>query len=134
MLFGLETNVTDPVIYVDEILLDEYLNHGSNENTSIYSSVIVNTSTSNSGLNVEILTPDNITEVSASAYQNDAITASAINANIKVASVQPVTGEGVLGGVYEIFNQAGYNLEVADTQAGENLIQIEQILFEETSI
>lgn len=133
-LFGLEETVANSVISIDGILLNEYLNDGSNENTNIYSSVLVNTSSSSSGLNVEILTPENITEVSASAYQNAAITAGATNADIKIASVQPVTGEGALGEVYEIFKQAGYNLEASDIQAGENLIEIEQILKEETNM
>src|SRR5699024_6256834 len=82
----------------------------------------------------EILTPENITVVSESAYQNAAITAGATNADIKIASVIAVTGEGALGGVYEIFDQAGYSLEAEDIQTAENLIQIEEVLLSETNM
>ncbi|MGO3201319.1 MAG: DUF1002 domain-containing protein [Ruoffia tabacinasalis] len=86
------------------------------------------------GVNVEILTPENITVVSESAYQNAAITAGATNADIKIASVIAVTGEGALGGVYEIFDQAGYSLDAEDIQTAENLIQIEEVLLSETNM
>lgn len=133
-LFGANQAATDSALYIDGLTLNEYLNDGSNESTDIFSSVIVNTDGVDGGVNVEVLTPDNILNVSASAYQNAAITAGATNADIKIASVEPVTGEGALGGVYEIFNQAGFGLEAVDIQTAENLIEIEQILKDETNM
>lgn len=44
-------------------------------------------------------------------YQNAAIAAGATNADIQIASVVPVTGEGALAGVYEIFSQSGMSLD-----------------------
>ncbi|MGX7092371.1 DUF1002 domain-containing protein [Hutsoniella sourekii] len=130
-IFGVEG---DSGILVDGKTLNKYLNDGSDENTSVFSSVLVNVSDDLNGVSVEILTPENITEVSASAYENAAITAGAIKAQIKIASVEPVTGEGALGGVYEIFTQAGYNLNSDDIQTAENLIAIEQSLLKETNM
>lgn len=133
-LFGVENNTDTSIYYIDGVILNEYLNDGSDANTGVYSSVIVNAEKSYEGVNVEILTPENITEVSATTYQNAAIMAGATNAEIKIAAVQPVTGEGALAGVYEVFSQAGYALRASDIQAAENLIQIEQILRDETNM
>ena len=133
-LFGMESNDQSNLIKIDGVTLNELISDGSNESTDVYSSVMVDMPESGSGVNVEILTPENITVVSESAYQNAAITAGATNADIKIASVIAVTGEGALGGVYEIFDQAGYSLEAEDIQTAENLIQIEEVLLSETNM
>ncbi len=133
-LFGMESNDQSNLIKIDGVTLNELISDGSNESTDVYSSVLVDMPESGSGVNVEILTPENITVVSESAYQNAAITAGATNADIKIASVIAVTGEGALGGVYEIFDQAGYSLDAEDIQTAENLIQIEEVLLSETNM
>ncbi|MBA5729587.1 DUF1002 domain-containing protein [Aerococcaceae bacterium INB8] len=133
-LFGMESNDQSNLIKIDGVTLNELISDGSNESTDVYSSVMVDMPESGSGVNVEILTPENITVVSESAYQNAAITAGATNADIKIASVIAVTGEGALGGVYEIFDQAGYRLDAEDIQTAENLIQIEEVLLSETNM
>lgn len=133
-LFGMESNDQSNLIKIDGVTLNELISDGSNESTDVYSSVMVDMPESGSGVNVEILTPENITVVSESAYQNAAITAGATNADIKIASVIAVTGEGALGGVYEIFDQAGYSLDAEDIQTAENLIQIEEVLLSETNM
>ena len=133
-LFGMESNDQSNLIKIDGVTLNELISDGSNESTDVYSSVMVDMPESGSGVNVEILTPENITVVSESTYQNAAITAGATNADIKIASVIAVTGEGALGGVYEIFDQAGYSLEAEDIQTAENLIQIEEVLLSETNM
>lgn len=43
---------------------------------------------------MKIDTPDNITKVTSEQYQNAAITAGIKNAEIHIASVDQVTGEG----------------------------------------
>lgn len=133
-LFGVDEYAENTIYFVDGIILNEYLNDGSNESTGVYSSVLVNVDDSTQGLSIEILTPENITQVSETAYQNAAITAGATNAEIKIAAVQPVTGEGALAGVYEVFSEAGYALQASDIQTAENLIEIEQLLLEETNM
>ena len=133
-LFEVESNDQSNLIKIDGVTLNELISDGSNESTDVYSSVMVDMPESGSGVNVEILTPENITVVSESAYQNAAITAGATNADIKIASVIAVTGEGALGGVYEIFDQAGYSLDAEDIQTAENLIQIEEVLLSETNM
>ena len=65
----------------------------------------------NSGVNVEILTPENITTITEQQYTNAAITAGVEDVNIEVASIRPVTGESALTGVYKALDVNGEELD-----------------------
>lgn len=65
---------------------------------------------------MKIDTPDNITKVTSEQYQNAAITAGIKNAEIHIASVDQVTGEGALAGIYKAYEEKGNNLNVEDIQ------------------
>ena len=49
-------------------------------------------------------------------YQNAAITAGIKNAEIHIASVDQVTGEGALAGIYKAYEEKGNNLNAEDIQ------------------
>ena len=49
-------------------------------------------------------------------YQNAAITGGIKNAEIHIASVEPVTGEGALAGIYKAYEEKGNNLNTEDIQ------------------
>ena len=66
-LFGMESNDQSNLIKIDGVTLNELISDGSNESTDVYSSVMVDMPESGSGVNVEILTPENITVVSESS-------------------------------------------------------------------
>lgn len=68
------------------------------------------------GIDVDITTPDNITQVSKESYINASITSGIKDANIKIASVEPVTGEGALTGIYEALEQQGFEVNESDAQ------------------
>lgn len=68
------------------------------------------------GLDVDIVTPDNITDVSKADYINASITSGIKDAHIKIASVEPVTGEGALTGIYEGLEREGYKVDDMDAQ------------------
>lgn len=68
------------------------------------------------GVDVDIVTPDNITQVSKESYINASITSGIKNADIKIASVEPVTGEGALTGIYEALEQQGFDVDESDAQ------------------
>ncbi|XJS11017.1 DUF1002 domain-containing protein [Aerococcaceae bacterium WGS1372] len=121
-------------ITIDGSILNNYLKDGSNETTNVYSSAKVEFKNHGYGVQVNILTPENIKSVSSSMYQNAAIAAGATNADIQIASIVPVTGEGALAGVYEIFSQSGMSLGSQDIQNAENQIKIEQLLAEESNL
>lgn len=68
------------------------------------------------GIDVDIVTPDNITQVSKESYINASITSGIKDADIKIASVEPVTGEGALTGIYEALEQQGFEVDENDAQ------------------
>lgn len=130
-LFGEDS---DEIIKIDGTVLNEFLQDGSNKSTGVYSSVSVEFLENKSGVDVEIITPENITEVSDSTYRNAAIAAGAKNVKIQIAAAKPVTGHGALAGVYKIFSDAGMDLEAENIANAEMLIDVEQVLAEETNM
>ena len=69
-----------------------YLGQPGVSDNSLFSSVLVQKQASGKGVNVDIKTPQNITQVTSTQYANAAITAGASDVNIDVASVKKVTG------------------------------------------
>lgn len=90
--------------------LIDYLGYGSGNTASMISSVLVQKQ-NKGGVNVEIITPKNITKITAQQYTNAAITAGVEDVEIKVASIRPVTGESALTGVYKALDVNGENLD-----------------------
>ena len=83
--------------------LVKYLGYGSGDDSVMLSSVVVNREDQGKGINVNILTPQNITQITADQYKNPLVTAGITDATVKVASVVKVTGESALTGVYKAF-------------------------------
>ncbi len=88
----------------------------SNNLSYIYSSATIEHKKWGKGVDVKIDTPDHITKVTSEQYQNAAITAGIKNAEIHIASVEPVTGEGVLAGIYKAYEEKGNDLNTEDIQ------------------
>lgn len=133
-IFNSDDSAIESAVITDGNLVNGYLQDGSNNSTDIFSSAKVEFKNQGYGIQVKILTPENITQVSESMYENAAIAAGATNADIQIASVVPVTGEGALAGVYEIFSQSGIDLDSQDIRNAERQIQIEQLLLEQTNL
>ena len=119
--------------------LIDYLGYGSGNTASMISSVLVQKD-NKGGVNVEIVTPENITMITAQQYTNAAITAGVEDVQIKVASIRPVTGESALTGVYKALDVNGENLdkermEVAqeELEATSNIANEENLSEEESS-
>jgi len=100
--------------------------HNSYDYNQVYSSVYLEPSETTEGVSVEIMTPETITRITPAQYQNAAITAGAVNLNIRIASVKAVDGSGALAGVYKAFSDA--NAELPE----ENIVVAQKEL-EETS-
>ena len=90
--------------------LQKYLGYGSGDSSSMISSVLVQRD-NNSGVNVDIVTPENIQLITEQQYINAAITAGVEDVNIEVASISPVTGESALTGVYKALEVNGEELD-----------------------
>lgn len=91
--------------------LVKYLGDGIDSTDSMISSVLVTRQDKGRGVEVEIKTPDNITQISANQYANAAITAGVTDAKILVCAVRPVTGESALTGVFKAFDANGEVLD-----------------------
>lgn len=86
----------------------EYI--GGNPNSNMYSSVKIIHQDSG-GLNVDILSPDNITEVTREMYENALLTAGVENAEVLVASSVAVSGHSALTGIYKAYDAKGASLD-----------------------
>lgn len=95
--------------------MSNYIPNSSNL-SYIYSSATIEHKKWGKGVDVKIDTPDNITKVTSEQYQNAAITAGIKNAEIHIASVESVTGEGALAGIYKAYEEKGNDLNTEDIQ------------------
>lgn len=118
-------NVTPQnTIYVDGTMINRYLNDGSNASTGVFSSAYIQPQAPGYGVQVQIVTPGNITAVSTTTYQNAAITAGAKDAIIKIGTITPVTGEGALTGLYALLEQTGVKLNPQNVQTAQSEITV----------
>ncbi|WP_312653524.1 DUF1002 domain-containing protein [Proteiniclasticum sp.] len=122
-LLGVKTDSREIEVMINE--LNDIL-HNSYSYHQVYSSVYLEPSDTAEGVSVEIVTPETITKITPAQYQNAAITAGAINLDIKIASVKAVDGSGALAGVYKAFSDA-------DAELPEENIVVAQEELEETS-
>ena len=108
-IFGLE-NDNFEAVSVDGNDLVYFLGSG-NPNASMLSSVLITHRSAGTGVEVSILTPENITRITATQYATAMITAGVTDALVEVAAPTPVTGEAALTGIYKAFAQRGVELD-----------------------
>lgn len=82
----------------------------------LYSSVKIKKLGASKTLNVNIVTPKNITKVTEDMYRNAAVTLGIQHADIEVAAPIPVTGESALAGIYYSLEENG--AQVSDESKG----------------
>ncbi|MFC3041224.1 DUF1002 domain-containing protein [Virgibacillus xinjiangensis] len=87
----------------------KYIN--GNPNANMYSSARITLEDSGEGLDINIVTPDNITEVTTEMYANALLTAGVENATVDVASPVAVTGHSALTGIYKAYDVEGAELD-----------------------
>lgn len=133
-LLGAGDVAADKTVYVDGSVINRFLQDGSGPGTVVYSSAFIESQQDGYGVQVQIVTPQNITLVTPATYQNAAITAGAKNMLVKIGTVSPVTGEGALAGVYALLEQSGVKLNQQSIQVAEKEIQVIQQVQEETNL
>lgn len=104
------TNRTFDSVYVTGTDVVHFLGIG-NPNTRMYSSALITRRSEGSGIEVSILTPNNITRVTETQYANAMVTAGVTDALVEVAAPFPVTGEAALTGIYKAFYERGVVLD-----------------------
>lgn len=110
---GVDDNYETYSVNVNDV--SNYIPNSSNL-SYIYSSATIEHKKWGKGVDVKIDTPNHITKVTSEQYQNAAITAGIKNAEIHIASVEPVTGEGALAGIYKAYEEKGNDLNTEDIQ------------------
>ena len=110
---GVDDNYETYNVNVNDV--SNYIPNSSNL-SYIYSSATIEHKKWGKGVDVKIDTPNHITKVTSEQYQNAAITAGIKNAEIHIASVEPVTGEGALAGIYKAYEEKGNDLNTEDIQ------------------
>ncbi|MDO4432573.1 MAG: DUF1002 domain-containing protein [Aerococcaceae bacterium] len=123
-LLGATDVTADRTIYVDGNTINRFLQDGSNSATTVYSSALIEKQPAGFGVQVQIVTPQNITLVKPVTYQNAAITSGAKDVLIKIATVTPVTGEGALAGVYALLEKSGVQIDPKAVKVAEKEIKI----------
>lgn len=119
--FGISTNdAYETTVTGDDVA--RYLGINSYSTSILISNVMVKKDTGN-GVKVNILTPNNITQITSNQYANAAITAGVSNCEIDVASLSQATGESALTGVYKALEFSGETLDTQRTQVAQEELE-----------
>lgn len=133
-LLGAQQVPQSNILYVNGDMINRYLQDGSDASTQVLSSAYIQQMPEGYGVQVQIVTPQNITVVRPLTYQNAAITAGARNVNIRIATVAPVTGEGALTGVYALLEQQGQTVNTHDVQVAQSEINLVNQIEQEATV
>lgn len=98
--------------------VDEYRVNGQdianyidgNPNSRMFSSVKITPHEKGKGLEVNLVTPDHITQVTKEMYKNALLTAGVKDATVDVASPVQVSGHSALTGIYKAYDEKGAQL------------------------
>ncbi|WJE16087.1 DUF1002 domain-containing protein [Halobacillus sp. ACCC02827] len=111
--------------------LNEYI--GGNPNANMYSSVKI-IHKEDSGLHLEIVTPDNITQVTKEMYTNALLTAGVENADVLVASSVKVSGHSALTGIYKAYDAKGVKLDKERMQVASEELDVATSIAKESGV
>ncbi|WP_172370695.1 DUF1002 domain-containing protein [Sporosarcina jiandibaonis] len=110
-------------VTVDGSDLTTYIKDG-NKNARMYSSAKITRRDAGKGLVITIVTPDNITQVTADMYANAMLTAGIEDAIVEVASPKPVTGHSALVGIYKAYEVSGEKLDTDRTDVANDELNL----------
>src|SRR5699024_498812 len=80
-------------------------------NSRMFSSAKIVREEKGHGITINIVTPENITQVTSEMYMNALLTAGVEDATVDVASPVKVTGHSALTGIYKAYDVAGAELD-----------------------
>ncbi|MRH44241.1 DUF1002 domain-containing protein [Aquibacillus halophilus] len=84
---------------------------GGDSSSNMYSSAKITRKDPGNGLVIDIVSSENITEVTTEMYANALLTAGIENALVEVASPLKVSGHSALTGIYKAYNVDGESLD-----------------------
>ncbi|ANU08903.1 hypothetical protein BBH88_00400 [Planococcus antarcticus DSM 14505] len=103
--------------------LVNYIKDGDSR-ANMYSSAKITRKDEGAGLVIEIVTPDNITQVTSEMYANAMLTAGIENATVEVASPKAVTGHSALVGIYKAYEVNGEELDPERTDVANDELTV----------
>ena len=107
---------------------------GGNPNSRMFSSVKITQKDKGHGIVVNIVTADNITEVTSEMYSNALLTAGVENALIEVASPVTVSGHSALTGIYKAYDASGAELDQGRMEVANEELSLSTELAEKEGI
>lgn len=110
-LLGAENVEDDNILIMNQERFAEIFGGSASDVGNIYSSSHLTYEKEGSGVNVNIVTPDTILEVSEESYENALITTGNVDTSLDIASVIEVSGEGALASVFLIQQATGQDLD-----------------------
>lgn len=107
----------------------------SNPSSRMYSSAKITRQDEGKGLTISIVTPENITQVTAEMYANAMLTAGIEDAIVEIAAPKPVTGHSALVGIYKAYEvKTGETLDIERTDVANDELSVATSLAEDAGI
>ena len=100
----------------------------------MFSSAKITRQDAGKGLEINIVTEDNITQVTAEMYENAMLTAGIEDATVEVAAPKKVTGHSALVGIYKAYEVSGETLDKERTDVANEELSVATILAEKSGV
>ncbi len=113
--------------------LAKYLKDGD-ASARMFSSAKITRKEAGKGLVIDIVTPDNITQVTADMYANAMLTAGIQDAVVEIAAPKPVTGHSALVGIYKAYEVTGGELDPERTDVANDELSVATILSKDAGV
>ena len=107
----------------------------SNSSSRMYSSAKITRQDEGKGLTISIVTPSNITQVTAEMYASAMLTAGIQDAVVEIAAPKPVTGHSALVGIYKAYEvKTGETLDIERTDVANDELSVATSLTESAGV
>lgn len=107
----------------------------SNPSSRMYSSAKITRQEKGKGIVISIVTPENITQVTAEIYANAMLTAGIEDAVVEIAAPKPVTGHSALVGIYKAYEvKTGESLDIERTDVANEELSVATEIAENAGI
>ena len=116
-----ETEVEEIEVTGEDLIT--YIKDGDSR-ANMYSSAKITRKDAGEGLVIQIVTPDNITQVTTEMYANAMLTAGIEDATVEVAAPKPVSGHSALVGIYKAYEVNGEELDPERTDVANDELSV----------
>ena len=114
--------------------LATYIKDG-NSSARMYSSAKITREDEGKGLTISIVTPENITQVTAEMYASAMLTAGIEDATVEIAAPKPVTGHSALVGIYKAYEaKTGETLDIERTDVANEELSVATSIAESAGV